>query len=175
MGGKTPSRYANPHLPELVGIVGEIHALRFLRSKFGAEHVSDQAWVSEFRTKVLPLLEREEDRTSDSLGYDFRFAHDGKTWCVEVKATTENGTSFDLSSGEMAAAKRIAASEDERWRILRVRRALSEHPEFDWLPNPFDPGEERLRIRRGGVTVDYALARLGHSGSPRRSTGNGDT
>ena len=173
VGAKTGHLHANPHLPELVGIVGEMHALRFLRSRFGAEHVSDQAWVSEFRTKVLPLLSGEEDRTSDSLGYDFRFAHDGKTWCVEVKATTEDGPSFDLSSGEMAAAKRIAAREDEHWRILRVRRALSDKPEFDWLPNPFGPGGERLRIRRGGVTVEYALRPEEHAGNhPERGSQN---
>ena len=156
VGGKTGHHHANPHRPELIGIVGEMHALRFLRSKFGTEHVSDQAWVSEFRTKVLPLLSGEEDRTSDSLGYDFRFAHDGKTWCVEVKATTEHGTSFDLSSGQIAAAKGVAATEDEHWRILRVRRVFCKKPEFDWLPNPFGPGGERLQIRRGGVTVEYA-------------------
>ena len=59
----------------------------------------------------------------------------------------------------MAAARRIAARKDERWRILRVRRAFSEQPEFDWLPNPFEPGAgERLRLGEGGVTVKYALS-----------------
>ena len=158
-GDKTGHLHDNPHLPELIGIVGEMHALRFLRSEFGAKAVDDRAWVSEFRTKVLPLLEGEEDVTSDSLGYDFRFVHDGTTWCIEVKATTEDGTSFCLTAGEMAAARRIAASKDERWRILRVRRAFNEQPEFDWLPNPFEPGAgELLRLGEGGVTVKYALS-----------------
>ena len=158
-GGKTGQLHDNPHLPELVGIVGEMHALRFLQSKFGAKAVDDRTWVSEFRTKVLPLFEGEEDTTSDSLGYDFRFVHNRTTWCIEVKATTEDGTSFDLTAGEMAAARRIAARENERWRILRVRRAFTEQPEFDWLPNPFEPGAgERLRLGEGGVTVKYALS-----------------
>lgn len=158
-GRKTAHLHDNPHLPELVGIVGEMHALRFLRSKFGAEAVDDRAWVSEFRTKVLPPLESEEDATSDSLGYDFRFVHDGTTWCIEVKATTEDGTSFDLPTSELNAASRIAPRKDERWRILRVRRAFNEQPEFDWLPNPFEPGAgERLRLREGGVIVKYTLS-----------------
>ena len=155
-GGKTSHLYASPHLPELVGIVGEMHAFRFLQSKFD---IDEHAWVSEFRTKVLPLREGETDETSDSHGYDFRFTHDGKTWCVEVKATTEDGTSFDLSSGEIAAASRIAPRKDERWRILRVRRALSEQPECDWLPNPFDPvAGHLLRLRQGSMTVEYTLS-----------------
>ena len=73
----------------------------------------------------------------------------------------------------MAAAKRIAAREDEHWRILRVRRALSDKPEFDWLPNPFGPGGQRLRIRRGGVTVEYALRPEEHAGThPERGSQN---
>ena len=152
-GGKNAHMYASPHLPELIGIVGEMQAFRFLRARFG---INEHAWVSEFRTKVLPLREGEKDETSDSHGYDFRFAYCGKTWCVEVKATTGDGTSFDLSSGEMAAANRIAAREDERWRILRVRKALSGQPECDWLPNPFVPGAgQRLRLRQGSMTVEY--------------------
>ncbi len=158
-GDKTGHLHDNPHLPELIGIVGEMHALRFLRSEFGAKAVDDRAWVSELRTKVLPLLEGEEDVTSDSLGYDFRFVHDGTTWCIEVKATTEDSTSFCLTAGEMAAARRIAARKDERWRILRVRRAFNEQPESDWLPNPFEPGAgELLRLGEGGVKVKYALS-----------------
>ena len=78
------------------------------------------------------------------------------------KATTEDGTSFDLSPGEVAAASRIAPRKDERWRILRVRRALSAQPEFDWLPNPFEPGaSQHLQMRQGGMTVAYTLSRNG--------------
>ena len=159
-GRKTANLHPSPFAPELVGIVGEIHAFRFLRSKF--DNITADAWVSEFRTKVLPLPEGEKDKTSDSLGYDFRFIHDATTWCVEVKATTEDATSFDLSSGEVAAASRIAPRKDERWRILRVRRALSAQPEFDWLPNPFEPGaSQHLQMRQGGMTVAYTLSRNG--------------
>ena len=150
---KTATRRGSPHLPGLVGIVGEMHAFRFLRSRF---HIDERAWVSEFRTKVLPLQEGERDKTSDSLGYDFRFAYDGKTWCVEVKATTEDSTNFDLSSGQIDTANRIANKKDWRWRILRIRRVFQEQPQFDWLPNPFEEDVgHRLRLRRGSVNVEY--------------------
>ena len=165
---KTAHLYSSPHLPELVGIVGEMHAFRFLKSKF---NIDKYAWVSEFRTKVLPLGDGEKDETSDSYGYDFRFTYDDKDpqidgdkrarrWYVEVKATTEDGTSFDISAGQLAVARRVAASNDERWRILRVRRALSKQPECDWLPNPFESDAgQRLRLRQGSMTVEYALSK----------------
>ncbi len=156
-GSKTGHLHDSPNMPELVGIVGEMQAFRFLRAKFG---IREHAWVSEFRTKVLPLREGEKDETSDSHGYDFRFAYRGKTWCIEVKATTGDGTSFDLTSGEIAAASRIANRADERWRVLRVRNALSEQPECDWLPNPFEPGAgQLLRLRQGSMTVEYTLSK----------------
>lgn len=156
-GPKTVQRYASPHLPELVGIVGEMHAFRFLQSTF---KIKEHHWVSEFRTKVLPLRKGEIDRTSDSLGYDFRFTYANETWCVEVKSTTDHGTSFDLSSGQIATASRIAAGKDQRWRILRVRKALSTRPECDWLANPFEPGAgQRLRLRQGSMTVQYTLSK----------------
>lgn len=152
-GPKTAHLYGSPHLPEFVGIIGEMQAFRFLKAEFG---INESAWVSELRSRVVPLLDGEEGKTSDSHGYDFRFEHDGKTWCVEVKATTGDGTSFDLPASELNAASRIAPRTDELWRILRVRRALSDRPECDWLPNPFEPGAgERLRLRQGGVTVEY--------------------
>ena len=151
--GKTSHLHGSPHLPELVGIIGEMHAYRFLRAKFG---IDASAWVSEIRPRVVPLLDSEEDVVSDSHGYDFRFTYKHVTWCVEVKATTGDGTSFDLPASELNAASRIAPRKDERWRILRVRRALDKRPECDWLPNPFEPGGgERLRLRQGGVTVEY--------------------
>ncbi len=153
---KTGHLHGPPDLRELVGIVGEMHAFRFLRDKFG---IDESAWVSESRTKVVRLLDGEEDVASDSLGYDFRFTRDRVTWCVEVKATNGDGTGFGLPTSELGAAARIARRRNERWRILRVTKALARKPECYWLPNPFEPGPgERLRLRReGGATVEYSL------------------
>lgn len=145
------------HLPELVGIVGEMHAHRYLKSEF---KIDENGWVAQFRTKVFRLGRDEKDTTDDSLGYDFEFPHpDGKTWCVEVKSTTGDGTSFDVTAGELAAARRLAGSREKRWRFLRVRRAFSNQPEFDWLPNPFESGGRFLRLRQGSMTVEYALSK----------------
>ena len=157
-GPKTGHRHGPPDLLELVGIVGEMHAFRFLHGKFG---IDESAWVSESRTKVVPLLDGEEDLTSDSLGYDFRFTHDQVTWCVEVKATNGDGPGFGLPPSELGAAARIAPRRNERWRILRVTKALARKPECYWLPNPFEPGPgKRLRLRReGGVTVGWVAGR----------------
>ena len=155
-GPKTSHLHGPPDLAELVGIVGEMHAFRFLEAKLD---ISPSEWVSESRTKVVPLLDAEEDVTSDSLGYDFRFTRDEVTWCVEVKATKGEGQGFELPSSELNAATRIAPRRNERWRILRVVRALTEQPACYWLPNPCEPGPgERLRlVRQGGAIVEYAL------------------
>ncbi len=170
-GPKTAHLRGSPHLPEFVGIVGEMQAFRFLKDRFG---INESAWVSEFRSRVVHPLDREEPGTSDSHGYDFRFEYNGKTWCVEVKATTGDGTSFDLPSSELNAASRIAPRTDELWRILRVRRALSERPECDWLPNPFEPGAgERLRLRQGGVTVEYERSEENGT-AEQRAAGDGE-
>ena len=163
-GGRRPIVHPPPHLPELVGIVGEMHVYRYLKSAFD---IDENRWVAQFRTKVFPLGSDEKDTTDDSLGYDFEFPHpDGMTWCVEVKSTTGDGTSFDVTAGELAAASRMAGSKEKRWCFLRVRRAFSKQPEFDWLPNPFEPAGRFLQLRQGSMTVDYGRAT--EMGAPER-------
>ncbi len=156
--GRTSHLYSRPHLPVLVGIVGEMHAYRYLRSEFGSDVVTPAAWVSENSLKVLPLAGGEKRDASDSRGFDFRFASDGITWHFEVKATTEDDTSFSLPPSEIRAATRLANRGRDRWRILRIRSALSDRPEIDLLPNPFETGfSDLFRLSSGGLTVRYAL------------------
>ena len=156
--GRTSHRYSSPHLPGLVGIVGEMHAYRYLRSQFGSQVVTPAAWVSENSLKVLPPAGSEKRDASDRRGFDFRFSSDGITWHFEVKATTEDETSFSLPPSEIRAATGLTNSRRDRWRILRVRRALSENPEIDFLPNPFETGfSDLFRLSSGGMTVRYAL------------------
>ena len=133
-------------LRDLVGVVGEIHAYRFLRADFGSDVVTRGAWVSEIRLKVRPLVDGESDTTSDGHGFDFRFRYRGNWYYVEVKATGGDGPSFDLGISEIEAASRFAQARGERWRILRVRNALSDQPEFDWLPNPFEKASGRTSV-----------------------------
>ena len=156
--GRTSHLYSRPHLPGLVGIVGEMHAYRYLRSEFGTDVVTPAAWVSENGLKVMPLAGGEKRDARDSHGFDFRFHCDGITWHFEVKATTEDDTSFSLPPSEIRAATRFANSHRDRWRILRVRRARTVNPEIDVLPNPFETGSSDLfRLSSGGMTVRYAL------------------
>lgn len=155
--GRGPVVHPPAHLRELVGIVGEMQAYRYLKSAF---HIDKHRWVAQFRTKVFPPGSGEQDKTDDRLGYDFEFPHpDGKIWCVEVKSTTRDGTSFDVTAGELAAARRLAGGKEKRWLFLRVRRAFSHQPEFDWLPNPFEPAGRFLQLREGSMTVEYALSK----------------
>ena len=132
--GKTSHLRPSADLRELVGVVGEMHAYRFLRANFGNDVVTRDAWVSEIRLKVLPLVKGEPDNTSDSHGFDFQFIHRRRKWHVEVKTTMGDDAQFDLGISEINAATDLARVQGGRWRILRVRNALSEQPEFDWLP-----------------------------------------
>ena len=153
--GPTPPRPPAEHR-ELVGIVGEIHAYYFLQQRFGEEAVNRGAWVSEIRRKILPLVEGEPVDVNDSHGFDFEFTHKRRKMHVEVKATSGDDTQFELGVSEIKAATRLARR--GRWHILRVRRALSDRPEFDLLPNPFeDRNKERYyRFQRGGMWVSYS-------------------
>ena len=159
-GGNTSNRRPSSELRELVGIVGEIHAYRFLRQEFGITSVTPDSWVSGIRLQVLPLVAGEPDNTSDSHGYDFQFSHRGRRWYVEVKSTMGDDPQFDLGISEIGAATRLARKRGGRWRILRVRNALSTQPEFDWLPNPFEEGfRQHFRLHRGGMLVSYRRRR----------------
>ena len=96
----------------------------------------------------------------DSYGYDFRFTHRRTRLHVEVKATAGDKTQFDLGISEIGAATRLARGRGGRWRILRVRQALSSSPEFDWLPNPFQEGfKQHFRLHKGGMRVSYRRKR----------------
>ena len=153
---KTSNLRPSRELRDLVGVVGEIHAYRFLQKEFGSDTVTPDAWVSEIRRDVLPLMPGEPDSTNDGHGFDFRFSRGRTHWHVEVKSTEGDKPHFDLGVTEIEAAIRLARPRGGRWRILRVRNALSDRPEFDWLPNPFqDRFKDRFRLRNGGMSVSY--------------------
>ena len=155
---KTKTSHLRPSadLRELVGIVGEMQAYRFLRVQFGNDVVTwDTLGFSEIRLTVRSRVKGEPDNKSDSHGYDFQFRHRGKEWYVEVKATAGDDPQFDLGISEINAATDLARR-GKIWRILRVRNALSDQPEFDWLPNPFEKKyKEYFRLHKGGMVVSY--------------------
>ena len=148
-------------LLNLVGVVGEIHAYRFLRANFGKDIVTRDAWLSENRLQVLPLVKGEPDRTSDSHGFDFQFIHRRIKWYIEVKATAGVDSQFDLGISEIYAATNLARRRGGRWRILRVRNALSDHPEVEWLPNPFEEDyKKHFRLDNSGMRVSYMRKKI---------------
>lgn len=156
-GGKFSSQRPSKELTELVGIVGEMHAYRFLQKEFGKEAVRRSAWVSELSLEVHPFVSADTDKTSDGHGFDFRFRSGKKLWHVEVKATLGDDSQFELGTSEIRAASRLAGSTDQPWRILRITNALSAEPTFEWLPNPFEAGSrQHYRLQEGGIRVFYA-------------------
>ena len=158
-GGRT--RYRSPRSPppelsDLLGTLGEIHAYRFLKEKFGRRIVSEEAWVSEIRRKVMPLLPGQKLELNDGLGFDFRFRAGDKHWHVEVKATQEADCHFELGISEVRTASRLANASRRVWRILRVQHVLTEQPTFQWLPNPFEANSRSLfQLHTGGMWVSY--------------------
>ena len=54
---KSSHRRPSPEEAMVVGVVGEMHAYRYLRKEFGGRAVRARAWVSETRLKVFPLVE----------------------------------------------------------------------------------------------------------------------
>ena len=152
----TPRPRPSADVTELVGVVGEMWAYRYLRSNFGEKAVTRESWVSEIGRSVLRPVEGEPNDISDGHGFDFRFRHGRKRWHVEVKATAGEDSQFEIGISEIEAATRLARRR-MKWRILRVRNALAEQPEFDWLPNPFEDGfKEYFRLDKSGMRVSYS-------------------
>ena len=145
----------NRHLRELAGVVGEIHAYRFLRAEFGKDVVTRDKWLSKIRLDVLPLVDGEPDRTSDSHGFDFKFRYRRRNWHIEVKSTVGDESLFKLGISEINAATQFAQRR-VIWRVLRVRNVLSDRPQFEWLPNPFEKESRKLfRLHEAEMTVHY--------------------
>jgi hypothetical protein len=158
--GKSSHLRPSAELREFLGIVGEMLAYHFLRTHFGEDVVTREAWVSENRLKVLPPVPGERDATSDSFGWDFLFRVAAKDWHIEVKATSGDDENFEMGVSEIEAASRLAGSAKSIWRILRIRQVLSGSPKFDWLPNPFEPEHRSLfRLDRSSARVTYARKR----------------
>ena len=125
--------------------------------RFGKDVVTRSAWVSEIRLKALPPVTGESENTSDAHGFDFQFRYHRKKWHIEVKATTEDDPQFEMGISEVEAANRLARTQGGLWRILRIRKALSDRPEFDWLPNPFEGDfRKHFRFYKGGMMMSYA-------------------
>jgi hypothetical protein len=134
---KKPSRGPlSKSMENLIGLSGEIHAFRLLQKSYGASVVHSGTWVSGNSSFVYP-----DNKVDDGRGCDFVILHEGKTFCIEVKASQGEDESFKLGSSEIRLAMDLAKKKRNRndvFQILHVTNALSESPSFRLLPNPYD-------------------------------------
>ena len=132
----------------------QLHDLRKARSAVFLDHLAELAIEVEGDQRRLMRIEDSATHFAGHKGIQFNYRR--SKWHVEVKATAGEDLQFDVGITEIEAATRLARR-GGKWRILRVRNALSEKPEFDWLPNPFEDGfKEYFRLHQGGMRVSYS-------------------
>lgn len=149
---QTRVKRASKAMEALIGLAGEIHAYRMLKSRYNARQ---ESWISSNGNIVFP-----ENQYDDGRGCDFEIAIGDRVYCVEVKASEGEDEYFSLGSSEIRLAVEIARkSRPHRksvFTILHVTRALSDQPEFKLLPNPYDPRYQSFFLLDGAdVRVRY--------------------
>ena len=123
-------------MENIIGLSGEIHAFRMLLKNYGSSVVHQGAWVSGNSNHVFP-----ENKADDGRGCDFVINHNGKTYCIEVKASQGDDETFKLGSSEIRLSMDLAKKKKTRkeiFQILHVTNALTKNPSFRLLPNPYD-------------------------------------
>jgi hypothetical protein len=152
-----PRKRVSKAMENLIGLSGEIHAFRMLQSKYGANVVAAACWVS--GNSALARLNPPE-RTNDGHGSDFVIVYEGHTYNIEVKSSEGENDGFTLASSEIRLAKELARygrrRRKETFQILCVSNALTDHPSFRLLPNPYDPKHQsQFLIEEADARVRY--------------------
>lgn len=141
-------------MDELIGFAGEIFVFQMFQRKYGPDIVSASAWVSENSKIVFP-----HNNADDGRGCDFSFSVKGKSYRVEVKASSGDDQTFTLGSSEIALAMRLASKRRGRreiFSIVHVTNALSATPKAVVLPNPYDPAfAGQFRMEQADARVRY--------------------
>ncbi len=135
---------------ELIGFMGELVAYDWLSKHYGSACL----WRSHYRRHVI----NDGDIGNDDLGFDIEVLRERRgPLMFEVKATTTDDMSFDLSEREIAVAQANAGH--DRYRILFVGRVNdSENRWVSVLPNPLSTqGRGRYRIIGRGIRYEFAL------------------
>lgn len=152
---KTPQRQPKA-VDELIGLAGEIFVFEMLQRQYGSDAVTSSSWVSSNSRYVF-----EDNAVDDGAGCDFAFTAGGRSYKVEVKATSGEEQSFNLGSSEIALAVEIATKKRarrERFVLIHVMKVLSPEPEAVVLPNPYDAKSSGIfRIDRADARVEYRL------------------
>ena len=140
----------------VVGFAGEALAFKFLRARYGESRVPATAWVSSGAEVVTGT----SVDTDDHLGYDFHIVDDSaqsgvREYFIEVKASLGDRCEFTLGSSQVRKAAEVAGDPTKRFLVLHIT-SLATTPRPRLLPNPFEPGSERLYEMRGdGQRVAY--------------------
>ena len=144
---------------DLIGIVGEIHAYRFLRLDFGVS-----LWARTLGCQKIGKLSYRWWKESRMI-HAMRMA---STFGFHIEARSGLWRSrrlagmIPISTLASPKSKRPVGLRDEGERMVAAgefcvfaRLSLS-GPEFDWLPNPFeDDHRKRFRLHKGGMRVSY--------------------
>jgi len=154
-GGKkrkaTPSGRMSDATKNLIGLAGEIHAYRALLKSYGSGIVNPNCWISENSLRKYP-----QNKVDESFGCDFVIRHERKTYYVEVKATSGDEEYFELGLSEIRLAVEKANRRRDKFLIMHVTDALSEKPEFQFLPNPYDKKHQKsYDIQNAGLRIRY--------------------
>jgi len=146
-----PKKGMTQSMEDLIGLLGEIHAFRALRKKYGVAIVGPSNWISENSTYVFP-----KNLVSDIYGYDFKLQANGKIYYIEVKSSQGDEQVFELVSSEIRKAIEIANKRKEKYIIFHVTEALSSKPIFQFLPNPYDKQyRNAYKIFDAGLRIQY--------------------
>ena len=138
-------------MKNLVGLAGEVQAYRVLRKKYGSTIVNPSSWISENSIFKFP-----GNFVSDDYGCDFKIKYNKKTYFIEVKATQGNEEVFELGLSEIRKAVELANQRKKKFIIFHITNALSDSPEFQFLPNPYDKKYSKsYRIFNAGLKIQY--------------------
>jgi len=149
---RKPSGRMTQAKKNLIGLAGEIHAYRVLLKTYGRGVVNPNCWISENSLRKFP-----QNKVNDNYGCDFEVHYKGKTYYIEVKATEGDEESFELGLSEIRRALEVANKRSAKFLILRIIKALSTEPEFQFLPNPYDKQYQRsYDIQNAGLRIRYS-------------------
>ena len=153
-GSGSAPRAVHPEKAELIGFIGECAVYHWLREQFAEQNIDD-AWVSRYRSRLLPGDGR------DYLGYDFEIRHRRQTWYLEVKAHLGDPCQFELGETEVRFARDCAKTPGRQYRIIYVSHVEdSSRMQIEILANPLgDAGQEHFRLVGQGLRYRFQPSR----------------
>ncbi len=147
---KTPGR-GRPSREKLeaIGLVGETIAFAWLRHQYGAEHVS---WASTNRSYFF----HDGDPGDDGCGYDFHVTAGRNPMFIEVKTSTGDPGTFEMSEGEVQFAR--SKSRTLTYKVLYISDVgVLEERSLLLLPNPMSVrNKDRFRAMSAGTKFSFA-------------------